>query len=88
MRSLSTRMLAARARYAAGVVRGLRAGIPGSVDSRIATLFHRFQALQLEDAVAALGRGGSPEASTYVDRLWDKLGFVPDGRPRPRRLVR
>jgi signal transduction histidine kinase len=76
MRSLSTRMLAAAlgtllVSFVAFVLVFLVQSTP-----RIATLFHRFQALQLEDAVAALGRGGPPEASTYLDRLSDRLGFV------------
>jgi two-component system sensor histidine kinase CpxA len=43
---------------------------------KIDTLFHRLQAAQLEDAVAALDRGGRPEASAYLDRLSREVGFT------------
>jgi two-component system sensor histidine kinase CpxA len=39
-------------------------------------VFHGFQSLQLEDAVAAFTRGGAPEAAAYLDRLSDRLGTV------------
>jgi signal transduction histidine kinase len=76
VRSLSARMLAAAlgtlvASFIAFVLVFFVQSAP-----RIATLFHRFQALQLEDAVAALTRGGAPEASAYLERLSRKLGFV------------
>ena len=76
MRSLFGRMLAAAlgtllASFVAFVFVFFAQSAP-----RIATVFHRFHALQLEDAVAALTRGGTPEASAYLDRLSNKLGFV------------
>jgi two-component system sensor histidine kinase CpxA len=76
MRSLSTRMLAAAlgtlvVSFVAFVVVFFAQSAP-----QVATLFHRFQALQLEDAVAAFARGGAPEASAYLNRLSNKLGFV------------
>ena len=43
---------------------------------KIDTLFRRFQALQLEDAVAALERGGPPEAAAYLDQLSRKVGYT------------
>jgi len=43
---------------------------------KLDTLFRRFQALQLEDAAAALTRGGPPEASAYLDRLSRRVGFT------------
>jgi two-component system sensor histidine kinase CpxA len=39
-------------------------------------LFRGFHALQLEEAAAALQRGGVPEASAYLDRLSRRVGFT------------
>ena len=43
---------------------------------RVPPLIHDFQALQLENAVAAFRRGGVPEAWAYLDRLSKRLGIV------------
>jgi len=75
VRSISRRMLAAAlatlvASFVAFVLVFLRQA------PTLGGFMHRFQSLQLEDAVAAYTRGGAPEAATYLARLSSRLGAV------------
>ncbi len=76
MRSLSARMMAAAlgtlvVSFVAFMVVFFVRTAP-----QLTALFRGFQALQLEDAVTALKRGGAPEASDYLDRLSRQVGFT------------
>ena len=84
MRSLSTRMLVAAigtllASFVAFVM------VFALTGPKIMAVFHGFQSLQLEDAVAAFTHGGAPEAAAYLDRLSNRLGtayYLTDARGR------